>query len=183
MTHHRGRHSRHGSPGGPFAFGGPGPGPGPGRGPRARRGDVRAGILALLAEEPRNGYQIIQELESRSGGVWRPSPGSIYPALAQLEDEGLVSTTEVEGRRAYALTDAGRKAATEREDDRAPWDTLSDSVSTGVTELRDITWQLGAALMQLAHAGTEAQISEAKRIVSDARKAIYRILAEDAPSE
>ena len=179
MTHHRGRRARYGAPGGPLAFGGPGPG----RGPRARRGDVRAAILALLAEEPRNGYQIIQELESRSGGLWRPSPGSIYPALAQLEDEGLVTTTEVDGRRAYQLTEAGRTAASARKDDRAPWDTLSDSVSTGVTELRDIAWQLGAALMQLAHAGSEAQISDARRIVADARKAIYRILAEDEPAE
>ena len=60
------------------------------RGPRVKRGDVRAAALALLAEEPPNGYQIIQEISERSGGVWRPSPGSVYPALQQLEDEGLI---------------------------------------------------------------------------------------------
>src|ERR671936_914408 len=100
----RGRH-RHGPPfgrGGPFGaffFGGPG---GFRRGPRARRGDVRAAALLLLAEEPRNGYQLMQEIEERSGGVWRPSPGSVYPALSQLEDEGLVQGEERDGRRAYA---------------------------------------------------------------------------------
>src|SRR5918993_3205588 len=93
-----------GFPGGPgFGFGAFGPGPGgpfrPGRG-RGRRGDVRAALLLLLAEEPRNGYQLIQEIERRSDGVWRPSPGSVYPALQQLEDEGLVAPTE-EGRKAF----------------------------------------------------------------------------------
>ena len=105
----RGRH-RHGPPfgrGGPFgAFFGDGHGGFP-RGPRARRGDVRAAALLLLAEEPRNGYQIMQEIEKRSGGVWRPSPGSVYPALAQLEDEGLIRVDEQEGRRSYTLTDIG----------------------------------------------------------------------------
>src|SRR5215207_10320767 len=89
----RGRHR--GGPRGGF------PGFGPPRGPRARRGDVRAALLLLLAEEPRNGYQLMQEIERRSDGVWRPSPGSVYPALQQLEDEGLVHAVEFEGKRAY----------------------------------------------------------------------------------
>src|SRR5438034_9290540 len=108
---------RHGPPFGrrgfPFGsfFGGPGGFP---RGPRARRGDVRAAALILLAEEPRNGYQLMQEIEQRSGGVWRPSPGSVCPALAQLEDEGLVRVEERDDRRTYVLTDAGRAHLDER---------------------------------------------------------------------
>src|ERR1700750_1203788 len=96
----RGRHGppfgRGGFPFGPFGFGGPGGFP---RGPRARRGDVRAAALLPLAEEARNGYQIMQEIEKRSDGIWRPSPGSVYPALAQLEDEGLIRAEEVGERR------------------------------------------------------------------------------------
>src|ERR1700704_5129922 len=93
-------------PGGPF---------GPfGRGRKARRGDVRTAALLLLAEEPRNGYQIMQELEERSEGLWRPSPGSVYPALQQLEDEGLIRSEEADGRRLYHLTEAGRAYVAER---------------------------------------------------------------------
>src|SRR5262249_58969705 len=94
-----------------------------GRGPKVGRGDVRSAILRLLAEEPRNGYQIIQELTERSRGVWRPSPGSIYPALQQLEDEGLIQAEEQEGRRRYHLTDAGRGYVAARADEHAaPWE-------------------------------------------------------------
>ena len=111
------RHGRHGAhrcrsfgPGarGDFGFGGFPPGGGPrGRGRKARRGDIRTAGLLLLAEEPRNGYQIMQEVEERSGGVWRPSPGSVYPALQQLEDEGLIRSQEADGRKLFALTEAG----------------------------------------------------------------------------
>src|SRR3954447_26862627 len=106
---------RHGGEhrGGP-GWGGPGfPGP-RGRGPRARRGDVRTAMLLLLNEEPRNGYGLMQEIEERSGGAWRPSPGSVYPALSQLEDEGLVRVEEVEGGRTFVLTDVGRAHVAER---------------------------------------------------------------------
>src|SRR5690242_19528879 len=97
-------------------------GGGHGRGRRARRGDVRAALLVLLHEQPRNGYQLIQEIEQRSEGAWRPSPGSVYPALQQLEDEGLVRTEETEGRRTYALTDEGRGYVEENRDDLGePW--------------------------------------------------------------
>src|SRR5213080_1684473 len=93
----RHRHGGFGSGGGPYW-----------RGRKARRGDIRTAALLLLAEEPRNGYQIMQEVEERSGGVWRPSPGSVYPALSQLEDEGLIRSEESDGRKVFALTDAGR---------------------------------------------------------------------------
>src|SRR4051812_14258198 len=103
---HRGRHGR----------GGFGWGPAEHRGPRARRGDVRTALLTLLAEEPRNGYQLMQEIEQRSEGAWRPSPGSVYPALQQLEDEGLIVTAERDGGRVYELTDTGRAHVAERGD-------------------------------------------------------------------
>jgi DNA-binding PadR family transcriptional regulator len=168
---------------GPFGFGGPGHrGPGPGhRGPggKARRGDVRTAALLLLAEEPRNGYAIMQEIEQRSGGVWRPSPGSIYPALAQLEDEGLIRSEESDGRKQFAITDAGREQLAARPADApAPWDTLSGGVSGDVRELFGLMRQLGLAGVQLAQTASEPQLSEAKKVFADARRAIYRILAE-----
>ena len=111
--HHRHRHHGFG-PGGGGEFGGLGFGPGRGprgRGRKARRGDIRTAALLLLAEEPRNGYQIMQEVEERSDGVWRPSPGSVYPALQQLEDEGLIRSQEDDGRKLFELTDAGTQAS------------------------------------------------------------------------
>jgi DNA-binding PadR family transcriptional regulator len=155
-----------------------------GRGPRARRGDVRAAILALLAEEPRNGYGIMQEIEERSGGVWRPSPGAVYPALALLEDEGLVRAEETDGRRAFVLTDEGREHVKERGDElKAPWDAVSGGAKGGYAELRDLVKQLAAAVMQAAAVGSPAQTEEMKKILVEARRAVYRILAEDEPSE
>jgi len=182
--HHRHGRGRHrGGFGGPFGFGGPG-GPFGGRGGRARRGDVRAALLALLAEEPRNGYQLMQELEERSGGVWRPSPGSIYPALSQLEDEGLVRSDENAGRRAFQLTEAGRTYLEEnREALGSPWDDVGGDVPEGVIELRKLMMQLGMATMQVAQAGDEAQTAEAHKVLEDARRSLYRILAGDAGDE
>src|ERR1700731_1843201 len=90
---------------------------------RAGRGDIRAAILALLAEQPMHGYQIIQELTERSGGAWRPSPGSVYPTLQQLEDEGLVRAVQTEaGRRVHELTEAGRAEAAATGRESAPWE-------------------------------------------------------------
>src|SRR5438128_12124350 len=127
----RPRHRHHGfGRGHGFAPPGYGPGGSFGRGRRARRGDIRTAALLLLAEEPRNGYQIMQEVEERSGGVWRPSPGSVYPALAQLEDEGLIRSEESDGRKLFVLTDAGRAHVEERDPSKpAPWEQLSVDVS------------------------------------------------------
>jgi DNA-binding PadR family transcriptional regulator len=169
---------------GPFGPAGFGPFGRGGRGKRARRGDVRAAILLLLEEEPRNGYQLMQELEERSGGVWRPSPGSIYPALSQLEDEGLVSSDESAGRRAFQLTDAGRAYLEEnREALGSPWDDVGGDLPEGVLELRKLMMQLGMATMQVAQAGDEAQTAEAHKVLEDARRSLYRILAGDAGDE
>jgi DNA-binding PadR family transcriptional regulator len=190
MAEGRRRHGGHRGPGhgwlgaGPFGPGGFGPfGPG-GRGKRARRGDVRAAVLLLLEEEPRNGYQLMQELEERSGGVWRPSPGSIYPALSQLEDEGLVRSDEAAGRRAYQLTDEGSTyLEANREALGVPWDEVGGDVPEGLIELRKLMMQLGMATMQVAQAGDEAQTTEARMVLEDARRSLYRILAGDAGDE
>jgi DNA-binding PadR family transcriptional regulator len=157
----------------------------PGRGGRrARRGDVRAAALLLLEEQPRNGYQLMQEIEDRSGGMWRPSPGSVYPALAQLEDEGLVRSDEGAGRRAFELTDEGRKYVEEhREALGVPWEEAGGEVPQGILELRSLMMQLGMASMQVAQAGDEAQTAEARKVLEDARRALYRILAGDDPAE
>ena len=180
---------------GPWASGadpwgdGPGPlagGPGPwGRGPqrrghRARRGDVRAAALALLAERPVNGYQIIQEIGERSGGVWRPSPGSVYPVLQQLQDEGLIQAEAGEtGHRAYVLTDSGREYAAAHPDElRAPWDVVAGGAGGAAIETRALMGQLAMAAFQVASAGTDAQQAQARQVLADSRKALYRILAD-----
>ena len=152
----------------------PGFGPPPGR-RRRNRGDVRAAVLRVLADGPMHGYQIIQELTARSGGVWRPSPGAVYPTLAQLEDEGLVTGRQDEGRNVFELTETGRTEA-ERvgQDPRAPWATEDDLVN-----LHEQFEQLAGAIGQVARAGSPAQRAEAARLVTEARRAVYRVLAED----
>ncbi|HEX8122847.1 MAG TPA: PadR family transcriptional regulator [Solirubrobacteraceae bacterium] len=170
----------------PWGWGGFGPGHGPGRGGphrrgRRSRGDVRAAILLLLDEQPRNGYGVMQEVEERSSGAWRPSPGSIYPALAQLEDEGLVAPAEGEQGKAFALTDAGREYVAEnRERLGVPWDAATQGMPEGLQELRRSAGQLGMASMQVAQTGNERLIAGARQILDDARKAMYRLLADDA---
>ena len=189
--HHRHGRGRPGGPpfrggpfgGGPFGFGGPfGPfGPGRGRrGGRARRGDVRAAALVLLAEQPRNGYQIIQELATRSDGAWRASPGSVYPALQQLEDEGLIRATSADGQRLWELTDAGRSYVDENHERLgAPWEAFGAALPNGVRDLAEIGLQVGSAVHQVVRAGNDAQIAQAAKVLTDARRALYRILAED----
>jgi len=140
---------------------------------------VRAAALALLAEQPMNGYQIIEEIARRSGGVWRPSSGSVYPALQQLEDEGLIRADQSEGRRVFQLTEDGRTYVEEHPDElAAPWEAVTDGMPEGLFELRDLIGQVGMAFMQVAQVGTEAQIAEAKQVLADTRRALYGILAE-----
>jgi DNA-binding PadR family transcriptional regulator len=182
----RGRHG-HGppfgrsGPFGPFFYGGPGGFP---RGPRARRGDIRAAALILLAEEPRNGYQLMQEIERRSGGVWRPSPGSVYPALSQLEDEGLVRVEERDGRRTFVLTDAGQAYVDERPEGLvAPWEEMSGAVDDTAASLFKELRQVAMATTQIAHVGTEQQTAEARAALAGVRRALYSLLAQDEPDE
>jgi len=179
MTGERPRRRGRGKPGrgmhGPAGFGGPFLGPGR----RAGRGDIRAAILALLAEEPMHGYQVIQVISERSGGNWTPSPGSVYPTLQQLEDEGLIEPAASEtGRRVFALTDAGR-AASPTEGAPAPWEEAVGEADRDLVELRDLVHQVVAATRQVAQAGTAAQIKGAQDVLRTARKGIYRLLAED----
>ena len=176
--------------GGPFEFGMRGGPFGPprfgGRGPRVRRGDVRAAILDLLAEgEPWNGYQIIQEIGARTQGVWRPSAGSVYPALQQLEDEALIKDqgSEAAGedrRRMYTLTEEGQAYVTEHADElKASWDAVTGSVNDTEVQLRHTIHQVMVAVSQVAQAGSAAQVQQAGKILADTRRALYRILAAD----
>src|ERR1700730_1215034 len=178
--HHRHRHGLGPGPFGDFGggpFGGWGRGP-RGRGRKARRGDIRTAALLLLAEEPRNGYQIMQEVEERSDGVWRPSPGSVYPALQQLEDEGLIRSEEVDGRKSFRLTDPGEAYLRERGDDKpAPWEQMSDDVSDEAFELGKLMREIAFAFVQVVRTGSEAQMAKAREVLVAVRRDLYRILA------
>jgi DNA-binding PadR family transcriptional regulator len=164
--------------GGPF--GGPGWGPHRrGRG-RARRGDVRFALLRLLAEAPRNGYQLIQAIEERSQGLWRPSPGSVYPTLAQLEDEGLIRSVEADGARRFEITDAGREQLDGRADEPDPWESSDEDADNPLSELAPLVIQIGKATFQVASVGDHAHREKARALLQDTRRALYRILADDA---
>ncbi|WP_072802265.1 PadR family transcriptional regulator [Rhodococcoides yunnanense] len=188
----RDRDRRHGDPerarggrrGGPHPRGGFGPGGnlgrGRGRGGRGRRGDVRAAVLLLLAESPMHGYELIQQIVSKSEGAWKPSPGSIYPALSQLEDEGLVLIEKVDGRKTARLTDEGRQFVDEnRKDLGSPWDDVRSSVGGDAMDLRGLIGLLMGAAGQVAAVGTPDQVKSASEVLTDARRSLYRILAED----
>jgi DNA-binding PadR family transcriptional regulator len=164
-------------PPGAWAFGGRGRGRG-----RRGRGNVRAAILALLAERPMHGYEMIQELENRTGGIWRPSPGSVYPTLQLLEDENLIAGEEVEGRKRFALTDAGR-AEVERQGQQAPWEEATAGIAPAAFGLRSAIAQLAEAAWTVGSAGTEAQQARALEVLSESRRRLYAILAEDGGSD
>ena len=158
--------------------------PGPVRGPKASRGDVRAAILALLREEPRNGYQIMSEIEERSGGAWRPSPGAVYPALAQLADEGLITGVESGGRRTFELTEAGqRHIADHPESARPAWEAMAEGPPGEVRGLLAQAARLGGSVAQIAHAGTPEQIRAAAELLAATRRGIYQILAGDGDED
>lgn len=170
-------------PMGPFGLGGPfGPG-GPmgprGRG-RGRRGQVRQAILALLAEEPLNGYQIMQTVAERTDGAWKPSPGAVYPALSQLEDEGLIESFNDQGQKAFRLTDTGKDIAASVE---KPWEQVNEAVAgMGSTEHRALWSELPGligALKELARTGSTEQIVQATTMLGRTRRAVYALLAED----
>jgi DNA-binding PadR family transcriptional regulator len=153
-----------------------------GRG-RARRGDVRLALLRLLAEEPRNGYQLMQAIEERSEGLWRPSPGSVYPTLAQLEDEGLVRSVEAEGARRFEITDAGRDHLQTRAAEQDPWEPAAEDAENPLAELAPLVIQIGKATFQVASVGDQDQRERARTLLADTRRALYRILADDADAE
>jgi DNA-binding PadR family transcriptional regulator len=172
-------------PGG--GFGGPGFGFGPGfgrggrrggpRGGRGRRGDVRAAILKLLTDRPMHGYEMIQEINERSQQLWKPSPGSVYPTLQLLVDEGLLVSTESEGsKKLFELTGDGRAAAEKIE--TAPWDEITEGADPGAVSLRSAVGQLMGAVAQSAHAASPEQQQRIVDIVNNARREIYGILGE-----
>ncbi|MDT7728012.1 MAG: hypothetical protein QOI21_4588 [Actinomycetota bacterium] len=172
---------------GPRGRGGPG-GRGRGHGPgghggrRRSRGDVRAAILALLAEQPRHGYEIIGEISERSRGFWTPSPGSIYPTLQMLADEGLVTSTEDNGKRLFELTEEGRAAAA-GQDSVPPWEHIAHDADPNEVNLRKAGGTLIAAAIQVSQAGSPGQKARAVDVLNEARRAIYGILGEAEPEE
>lgn len=158
-------HGRHGHPFGSFG--------------RARRGMIKAAVFAALAEGPMHGYQIMQRIEELSGGAWRPSPGSVYPTLQEFEDRGLVKSEEVEGKRIYALTDAGETEARRLRDGRddLPWWTGEGPAGSRM-KLRQAVGALTAAVRQVGASGSDQTVDATLAILADARKRIYGLLAE-----
>src|SRR6202161_1764571 len=184
--HRRGGRVRPGPPraGGPGEFAMRGGPFGPPRlgGGGGRRAAARAAILDLLGEgQPWNGYQIIQEIAARTEGVWRPSAGSVYPALQQLEDEALIQAQAGEDRRRmYTLTEEGQAYVTEHADElKASWDAVTGSVGDAEVQLRGTIKQVMVAVSQVSQAGSAAQVAQAGKILADTRRALYRILASD----
>ncbi len=171
----------HGQWGGAGAWGGWWPGPAAAqRGSKASRGDVRAAILALLREGPRTGYQIMSDIKERSGGAWRPSPGAVYPALSQLADEGLIQGEESGGRRTFSLTDAGRAYIEQNPDmARGAWESKAQQDAWELPGLFAEAARLGGGIVQVAHAGSPAQIHAAERLLERTRRELYQILADD----
>jgi DNA-binding PadR family transcriptional regulator len=137
---------------------------------------VRAALLALLAEKPMHGYEMIRELGERTNGAWAPSPGSVYPTLTMLEEEGLVTAEEVDGKRRFSLTEAGRTAAAEREG-APPWEDFG--MDPGVAALGEILGTTAQAVKQVLRAGTPAQQAKAVEVLTETRRKLYEILASD----
>ncbi|MCU1411329.1 MAG: PadR family transcriptional regulator [Rhodoglobus sp.] len=144
-------------------------------GGRMGRGDVRAAVLALLAEKPMHGYQLIQEIQERSGGAWKPSPGSVYPTLQLLADEGLITAEESSGRKTYSLTDAGRAAA----DDAGPWEAPAAREPGHRSALAKAGVELAHAAAQVGRSGSPDQVDKAVAVLDEARRKLYSILAQD----
>jgi DNA-binding PadR family transcriptional regulator len=154
------------------------------RAPKVRRGDVRSAVLDVLAVEPMNGYQVIQQIAERSGGVWKPSPGSVYPTIQQLEDEGLVEGTEGSGRRLLRLTDDGLRYVEEHRDELAatwrPFD-QEHQPTDGSPDLKPVAGQVMAAVWQVMTSGTRQQQAEAAEILAETRRQLYGLLADGDP--
>jgi DNA-binding PadR family transcriptional regulator len=154
-------------------------------GPRARRGDIRAAALALLAEKPMHGYEMIQEVEERSGGYWRPSAGSIYPTLQLLEDEGLIVGEESDGKRRFTLTEEGKAQASERAEKSGslPWEQVRTSARPETVHLGQSLRQLAEAASQALRVGDESQQARIRELLDETRRGIYSILAEESEAQ
>src|SRR4051794_26989937 len=187
--HHK-HHRRAAMSGHRHGWGGRGPGWGDPRGwgggprRRMRRGDVRAALLVLLDEEPRTGYGLMEEIERRSEGAWRPSPGSVYPTLKQLEDEELVQAEAGQGRTPFTLTEAGKAYVEEnREQLGEPWAKSDEGFGESRLELRGLLAQIAAAPYQVATAADDGQVARAKELLAETRRGLYRVLAGDDPAD
>jgi DNA-binding PadR family transcriptional regulator len=148
------------------------------RGGRGRRGDVRLAVLALLNERPMHGYEMMQELADRTQGLWRPSPGSLYPALQLLEDQGLVRSETGEGRRQFTLSDEGRAELAKNPRASAPWEAMVRGADQGDVALRVAMRHVVIAVRQVAEAGTADQKARAERLIVELRRQMYLLLAE-----
>jgi DNA-binding PadR family transcriptional regulator len=143
---------------------------------------VRTAILLLLADQPMHGYQIMQAMSDRTGGAWHPSPGAIYPTIAQLEDEGLVTTKEEGGRRLVTLTDEGRTYLEERS--ARLGDPFADFAGAADRpDLRDPMHQLVAAVRQIEVGGSATQLEAASQVLAQARRSLYLILAGESEED
>jgi len=164
--------------GGGWAGGPHGPGHhGHGRGRGRRPGNVRAALLALLVERPMHGYEMIQEIDQRTGGVWRPSPGSVYPTLQLLEDEGLIASDQSGGRKRFTLTDQGRTEAAEAAE-HAPWREFSEETVASGHDTREAIFGIMNALRQIGMSGNQEQWRRAVEVLTDTKRRLYAILAE-----
>jgi DNA-binding PadR family transcriptional regulator len=143
------------------------------------KGDVRAAVLALLAEQPMHGYQIIHEIEERSGGSWKPSAGSVYPTLQMLADEGLISAEESAGKKTYSLTEAGRAEAETSGGKSAPWESSSGLGGPKMNALPKAGMALAQAAAQVGRSGSAEQVKQAVEVLDEARRKLYSILAQD----
>lgn len=142
-----------------------------------RRGDIRPALLDALGDGPGHGYELMRRLSERSGGRWRPSPGSVYPTLQMLEEEGLVRGQESEGKKVYQLTDTGRADVDTRaaqSTDGPPW---AHGGNSGHGDLREAVGQLMAAARQVATTGSPELVAEATAIVTETRRKLYELLA------
>ena len=148
-------------------------------GPRARRGDVRAAVLALLAERPMHGYEIIKEVEERSEGAWTPSAGSIYPMLQMLEEEGLIRGEESDGKRRFALTKTGTTEQEAKAGEETPWDAVRAAAAPEQIHLRDSVGKLHHSIGQVFHAADEGQQKRVRELLDETRRKIYAVLAEE----
>jgi DNA-binding PadR family transcriptional regulator len=146
-------------------------------GTRVGRGEVRSAVLALLAEQPMHGYQIIHEIEERSGGSWKPSAGSVYPTLQLLADEGLISAEEANGRKIYALTEAGREEVA-GSGASSPFESAGQADGSKFTALPKAGIELAQAAAQVGRTGTPEQVQEAVTVLDEARRRLYSILAQ-----
>lgn len=151
-----------------------------GRGPRRGRGDVRTAVLLLLLEQPMHGYEMIQQIRERSNEAWSPSPGAIYPTIQLLSDEGLITTSDADGKKVSSLTEIGRSAAEALAATKStPWDDASSGAGDKVNTLRQSVFQLMQATRQIGMAGTDAQRQRATELLDETRRKIYAMLASD----